>query len=249
MFKQTNTPLVQFVSVVPGLSSIEECRPKPSNKFLPDWWVKTPIKKATSTLNTRDAGNVKNCPSFPDYFSKGFIIPMWTDTVIKYNSKTDVYNWITPSETFQWHNHSNEQFLKDVPFTFLNKKVQFVFKALCPWRIITPKGYSVYQLPLTYHFNNEFAVFPGIIDTDVHHTVHQQLMVFDDDVEIFIKRGTPFVQYVPFKRETQNLDVRDSTEEDTALFNGKDLSFSTKFPGSKQYNTLRKSLLKGDRDE
>ena len=71
-------------------------------------------------------------------------------------------------------------------------------------------------------------------------------MLFRDDTEIFIKRGTPFVQYVPFKRETQKLEVRDSTEQDTKKFINKEMLFLTKFLGSNQYNFLRKTSRKGN---
>ena len=38
MFKnKTRKPLIQFVSNIPGLDEIEECKPKPTNKYIPQW--------------------------------------------------------------------------------------------------------------------------------------------------------------------------------------------------------------------
>ena len=31
-------PEIEFISTVAGLSSIEECVPKPSINFIPSWW-------------------------------------------------------------------------------------------------------------------------------------------------------------------------------------------------------------------
>lgn len=240
MFKSKDEPLIQFVSTVPGLASIEDCLPKPAHKALPDWWTKTPTVKSSVSLDGQVVGNIKTCPALPDYFSQGYIIPMWTDSILRYDSKHNRYEWRVSDSSFSWDIHGGEQLLNHVPFTYLQKKALFVFKAVCPWRVITPKGYSVYQLPLTYHFNNEFSVFPGVIDTDVHHEINQQVMILKDKEEIFIKRGTPLAQYIPYKREKQKIEIRDANDNDKKIFTNYSRLFSTKFPGGNQYNLARK---------
>jgi len=245
VFKKQVTPLIEIVSTVEGLESIDDVLPKPANKFLPEWWKNTPLIEAVVNTDNLIAGNVKNCPSFPDYFSKGIIIPMWTDTYLKYDKITDTFSWRTSSKDFSWNGHSNEQFLNQVPFKFFNQTGKFIFKTECPWNIITPPGYSVYQLPLFYHYTNEFTVFPGVIDTDTHHVINQQVLFTADKDEIFIKRGTPLVQYVPFKREPLKTEIRYQTEEDKKKFNNYKMSFFTQFVGSKEYISKRK---KSERD-
>jgi hypothetical protein len=245
VFKQQVTPLIQIVSTVKGLELVEEALPKPANKFIPEWWRTTPLVETSVTTEEVIVGNVKNCPSFPDYFSKGVIIPMWADTLLKYDRNTNQFSWRTSHPDFSWSVHGNEQFLTHVPFKFFNQTGKFVFKANCPWKIITPPGYSVYQLPLFYHYTNDFTVFPGVIDTDTHHDINQQVLLTADKDEILIKRGTPLVQYVPFKREPLKTEVRYQTEEDKKTFDNYNLSFFTKFPGSKEYASRRK---KSERD-
>ncbi len=240
MFNNKSKPKIKFVSIVPGLSSIDECLPKPANKFLPSWWTKTHTVKSSTSLNSQVIGNVKTCPALPDYFSQGYIVPMWADTIIKYDSKSQIYSWRTSDESFSWQAHTNEQMLQNVPVSFLKEKAYFIFKAICPWRIITPKGYSVYQFPLIYHFNNDITVLPGVIDTDVHHEINQQVLLLKDNKEVFIKRGTPIAQYIPFKRENSIFEIRDASLQDTKLFSDKDRFMTTKFPGSGQYNLMRK---------
>lgn len=240
--KNVEQPLVEFISTVPGLSSIEECLPKQSNKFLPSWWTGLPYRKAQTTLNDETFPNVKACPSFPDYFSQGFILPMWTDTILKYDAKTKIFQWKTSSDHFTWEHHNEDQFLSDVSYTYLSNPVHFIFKAVCPWRLKTPKGYSVYQLPLLYHFNDNISVMPGVIDTDIYHELNQQVMILKESTEIYIKRGTPLAQYIPFKREKALLEIRDSTLEDSKLFKNQKMLFQTKFNASNQYSLIRKSF-------
>jgi hypothetical protein len=216
---------IEFISLVEGLESIEECRPKPAKHFIPEWFKNIPAK-APST--------VKMCPSFTDYFSMGYIMPMWTDIKIQYNKETKDYAWATPDPTFILDVHGNNQLIDHVSPSFLGVDGQFAFKTVSPWKIITPKGWSVLQLPLFYNFNKEFSTFPGIIDTDIFHDLNQQILYHGTGEEINIKRGTPFALYVPFKRDEVYLDadIRYANDEDRKKFNKVDLNFKTMFtPG------------------
>ena len=243
-FSKQITPLVKIISTVPGLATVEDALPKPSSQFIPQWWKQTPLIQTTLTSFEQKSGNVKNCPSFPDYFSKGFIIPMWTDTILRYESDTDSWRWTVSFEEFRFAVHTKEQFLDSVPFNFLNTPAKFVFQAISPWRIVTPPGYSIYQIPLFYHFTNDFTVLPGIVDTDSNHEVNPQIVFLSDKTEFLIKRGTPLAQFIPFKRETQTLEVRDQNDTDKSYFREKTINFDTRFKGSKEY--LKQRRAKGE---
>jgi hypothetical protein len=233
-------PLIQFVSTIPGLSFIDECIPKPALKYIPDWWKETPFIDSTHTMGKVTGGNVKNCPSFMDYFSQGYVLPMWADTILSYDSETKTWAWKSADDKFKWSVHENGQYLNTVSHSFLGSDSYFIFKAQCPWRIITKPGYSTYQLPVFYHFNKDFSVLPGIRDSDTYHQINPQVVIHSDKKEIFIPRGTPLAQYVPFKREKNNGLVRDMEERDSLIFAKDDLRFSTKFTGSNVYVNDRK---------
>jgi len=230
----------KFISTVPHLTSIEECLPKPASRYLPEWWSSMERINPKFTIDATLSGNAKNCPALPDFFSQGYILPMWTDTVLSWNKEREEYAWKTDNEIFTWSIHSQEQFLKHVPFTFLGKKGQFLFRSDCPWKFVTPKGYSTYQLPLFYHFTNDFTVLPGIVDTDVHPIINQQVLLLADEGEVFIKRGTPIAQYIPFKREKHVMETREANEKDLDVFAKQDLNFNTKFHGSNPYLKLKR---------
>jgi hypothetical protein len=218
-------PKIEFVSLVEGLESIEECRPKPAKHFIPQWFKDIP--------NHID-NTVKICPSFPDYFSMGYILPMWTDTKLMFNKEMSRYNWQTPGEPFNVEIHRSDQFTDYVNPSFSGVDGNFIFKTSSPWKIITPKGWSVLQLPLFYHFNKEWSVLPGVIDTDIMHEMNQQILYHGNGSDIEIKRGTPLVLYVPFKRDAMDidLDVRFLNAEDKKTFNSSNLNFKTFFrPG------------------
>lgn len=220
MFKQK--PIIQFVSTMNGLNEIEDCLPRPSNKFIPDWWKSVPSNIERT---------VRNCPSFPDFFSLGYILPMWMDSKISYNPVNTEWNAISSPVFPQWDFHPDIQMRDYSDIKFNGKKPTAIFKAVCPWRVITPPGWSVLQLPLTYHDKQDFAVLPGIIDTDIHHEINQQVMYFGYNEMLFIPQGEPLAMYIPFKRQSINHVVRYQTKKDIDKFNLSWLKVSSKFTG------------------
>jgi hypothetical protein len=228
---------IQFISTVEGLESIEECLPRPAKQFIPKWFKDIPSFVEGVTT-------VKNCPSFPDYFSQGYIIPMWSDVRLKYDENT--WFWHTPRSSMSWDTHGEKQLLDYVDVSFNGIDSQFVFKANCPWRVITPPGWSVLQLPLFYHFNKEWSVLPGVIDTDIHSEINQQVLYHGNGKEILIKRGDPFALYIPFKRSNKlKHKIRYQNEEDKKNIIKNDLKIGLGFRPNGQYRELQRKRDKG----
>jgi len=226
---------IQFISIDESLVSIEDSLPRPAKHFIPKWFKDIPSK---------EIGTVKDCPSFPDYFSQGYIIPMWTDVKMRY--KDGISQFETSAKRFLFETHANEQMIKYKKATFNGIEGQFVFKANCPWRIITPPGWSVLQLPLFYHFNQEWSVLPGVIDTDIHHEINQQILYHGNGKEIIIKCGDPLVLYVPFKRSDKlKHEVRYQTVKERKKFDKDLLILKQSFSPN---GTYRKLQRKRDKD-
>lgn len=241
-FKKDDDPIISFVSTNSSIAEIEETKPKPANLFYPDWWNSIPRKIKHD--DSRFSLTAKACPSFKDYFSNGFILPAWEDTKIKYDSVSDTWN-VEESDArayfeHDWTIHGQTQFLDHVSVKINNLQPTMIFKANSPWRIITKPGWSVMQVPLFYHFNNDFTAIPGIIDTDILHEANIQLLYFGDGKEITIKRGQPLAQYIPFKRESHSYEVRYQTESDVKKVTNSLFSIHSKFVGSGAYRMMQK---------
>ena len=231
---------IEFISIVEGLEDIEECRPKPAKHFVPSWFKDMP--------GMVDSGaTVKHCPSFPDFFSNGYILPMWADIILRYDETTDSWSWNCVSDKFTVDMHNKKQFLEHADVSFNGIKGQFVFKTISPWMIKTPPGWSVLQLPLFYHFNQEWSVLPGIIDTDIHPFINQQVLYHGNNKkEVMIKRGDPFVLYLPFKRDDKlEEEIRYQTEEDRKYLAKTGLYISTKYNPNGLYRGLQRKRDKG----
>ena len=236
MFKNKSKN-IQFISTIEGLESIEESLPRPAKHFIPEWFKDIPS-------NTEYAMTVKTCPSFPDYFSQGYIIPMWCDAKLK--SDKNVWSWETSTPLVSWEHHGEGQFLNYTSASFNGVDGQFVFKAVSPWRIITPPGWSVLQLPLFYHFNQEWSVLPGVVDTDTIHLVNQQVLYHGNGREIQIKMGDPFVLYVPFKRSNKlKHEIRYQTTEEIKKIDKDNLFLKQSFPPNGMYRKMQRKRDKG----
>jgi hypothetical protein len=236
---------IQFVSRVPYLSQIDECVPKPMNKAIPHWWKDTEYNNNHITTDMNDFGNVKHCPSFSDYFSTGYYLPMWADSIISYNRKTEMWSWKTSDKSFVWDYHPTKQFVDIAHPTVYAVEGYAVFKAVSPWSVFTPKGYSLLQFPLFYNFNKDFTVLPGVIATDARHTLNIQILIHSDKEEIFIERGTPLAQYIPVKRnDALSLKYRDANKKDLQKIDSSDMRYHTKFSHRGEYSKIRKQIDK-----
>ena len=248
-FNKTSSIPIDFVCKIPGFETLEVARPQPANKFLPSWWKDTPIDtiKTPHSYFIDEHLTVKACPSFPEYLSNGYILPMWADSVLYYSEESDT--WQTRiGDNAGWENynisaHSNFQFNNHADVSMQGVPSSLTFKFTSPWSIFTPKGYSVMQLPLFYHFNKEFSALPGIIHSDIMHQIFLQVAYQGTGTEIYIPQGTPVVQYIPFKRDTTfKLTVRGETEEDRFEQSKIRTILHSRFPGKGVYKKLKRSV-------
>jgi hypothetical protein len=244
---------VEFFTNNKALLDTPDLHPRPTKVWIPDWFKNLPTH---SELNKEEDGSlseyqtdktVRQCPSFIDYFSHGYVIPMWADLIINYNEKEDYYMYRFAGEQYKLQIHGNGQFLNWVDANFLGNKSNFVFKFISPWTIKTQPGYSVLQMPMFYHFNDKFSVLPGVVDTDIWHEVNQQVVYHGAGKEVFIPRGTPLVQYIPFKREKYEYTVAIESDEVQRSVAKNNLLLDSKFNGA--YNYARRERDKNTSKE
>ena len=223
-------PFIKFINMS---SDLDDCKPIDSKKFIPSWWKNLP-------LTHNGIPTIKNCPSFPDYFGSGYIVPMWLD-VTATPQENDSFLFSKKFAPFPgWDVHPGEQFVEHVPAYVGDRKVTHTLKINCPWHIITSPGYSVMQIPLFYEFNRNWTVLPGIIDTDTHHQINQQVMIHSNLEPIEFKKGQPLALYVPFKRQSYSLESRDATNSDIEYFEKKEEELQKFRKGGNAYRKLQR---------
>ena len=218
---------------------LEIAPPVKASKMIPNWFEKLhtdldvldPQFPKTAPI-TKDymSHTIKKCPAVVDYLAHGFIIPYWTDTIIQ-----------RIGNKFQFEHHQDG--LKDwdgfgqIEFHSFDQLSTFPFKEgdfnegvkfISPWFFKTPPGWSTLFLPPMLHEEDRYTLIPGIVETDVYHQVNFP-SIFHLEGQTIIKRGDPFLHVIPFKRESIDLELRLSTEEDRQLIEDQGMALRSKF--------------------
>ena len=226
--------------------ALKEDYPTPIKLNIPEWY-----KKLEHTLENK---TVKGCMPFLDTLTSGYLLKMPQDFYVRHNviNKNEKGEEFKDSfHTFGLHEtsailyskhinlnssldiHSLKQ-VEGAPFINKNKNLPF-YKILNPWRIKTPKGYSCLFVPPLNNTDDRFSIIPGIVDTDTFPNEINFPIIINGDkypvLETTIKKGTPYVQIIPFKRESWKMTLKPSKQ--------KELQNSRLFLGLKLLNTYK----------
>ena len=209
--------------------SLKQDYPIPSIINIPDWFknLKHDFHKQT----------VKGCMPFLDTLTAGYILKMPQDFYIEHNvTGLDKENAENKGSLQVWGLHRNGEYaseshinlnvvsethstdqLKGSPYIAKNKKLPFP-KVMNPWTIKTPLGYSCLFVPPLNNSDDRFSIIPGIVDTDSFKTEINFPMVINGDkyesLKTIIKKGTPYVQVIPFKRDRWKMEIKSKTQKE-----------------------------------
>ena len=197
--------------------ALKEDYPIPAKLNIPEWF-----KKLEHSLMHK---TIKGCMPFLDSLTSGYILKMPQDLYIRHNvdNKNEKGEEFKDSfQTFGLHDfyavtsakcinintgndaHAIRQ-LEGSPLIKKNKDLPF-YKILNPWKIKTPKGYSCLFVSPLNNSDDRFSIISGIVDTDTFpNEINFPIVLNGDKYPVFedtIKKGTPYVQIIPFKRES-----------------------------------------------
>ena len=188
--------------------------PVPISQNIPDWYKKLKHNIDNKTL--------KGCMPFLDSLTAGYLLKMPQDMILKFNIKKedgerDSFTGFSFSQvealcrSFMLNlndtvnqTHPVHQLGTECPYVKENKS-QPIIKILNPIMIQTPPGYSCLFLPPLHSDEDRFHIIPGIVDTDLYpSTINFPIVVNGskyNELDTIIKRGTPYAQVIPFKRD------------------------------------------------
>jgi len=192
---------------------------------IPDWY-----KKLEHTVGNT---TVKGCMPFLDTLTSGYLFKMPQDLHIKHNVKNE-HNLKDSFQTYGLHSFSHHlndlginlnsgidvhpiHQVEGAPFIEKNKNLPF-YKIINPWKIKTPKGYSCLFVPPLNNTDDRFSIIPGIVDTDTFlNEINFPIIINGDKypiLETIIKKGTPYVQIIPFKRDSWKMNIKSRKTRD-----------------------------------
>jgi hypothetical protein len=211
----------------------EDLRPIPCKLNIPDWY-----KELEHTVQEK---TIKGCMPFLDTLTTGYLLKIPIDVhiahnVLKEDHKASIWEAADnhlPADSKEYINIDSKESNSSHPIRQLGEKCPFVKKnknfpfrkILNPWIIKTPPGYSCLFLPPLNNSDDRFSIIPGIVDTDKYILEVNFPIVFNGDkypiLETTIKKGTPYVQVIPFKRDAwkSKIKVKDKKEVRQERFN------------------------------
>tara|TARA_R100001591_G_scaffold75106_1_gene82970 strand:+ start:739 stop:1485 length:747 start_codon:yes stop_codon:yes gene_type:complete len=214
MFRKT----IEFIANKKYVDSKQD-QPVPIKLNIPEWY-----KKLKHDLSQR---TIKGCMPFLDSLTTGYLLKVPVDIIIKHNVKNeetgerdgfwrtgDIDETLMRQERINVNRpkpdvHSHTQ-LKGSPAVDKNKKLPF-YKISNPWIIKTPPGYSCLFVPPLNNTDDRFSIIPGIVDTDSYkQEVNFPIVINGDKYDVLdtiIKKGTPYVQIIPFKRDNWKMKI------------------------------------------
>ncbi len=217
MFENT----IKFIASDTYVKGSKELYPTPAKTNTPDWY-----KNLKHTIEFK---TVKGCMPFLDSLTAGYILKMPIDYYIAHNIEHEgrMKTGMASSAKKVFGNESinlnygdqethNILQLEGSPLVEKNKFLP-VHKILNPWIIKTPPGYSCLFLPPMNNTDDRFSIIPGIVDTDSFTTQINFPFIVNGDkypnLQTTIKVGTPYVQVIPFKRESWKMKVEGKDEK------------------------------------
>jgi hypothetical protein len=198
---------------------LKEDHPTPIKNNVPNWY-----KKLKHTFFEK---TVKGCMPFLDTLTSGYLLKIPQDIVVKHNvlnekNVLDSYQFVDPLDVVLMQTkqinlifehkaaHHPIRQMEGSPLVEKNKGLSF-HKIINPWTITTPPGYSCLFLPPMNNQDDRFSILPGIVDTDKFYQEVNFPIVFNCDkyetLDTILKKGTPYVQVIPFKRESWKMKV------------------------------------------
>lgn len=193
--------------------------PTPISEHIPDWWRDMPKTVASGGKVQPPQVTIRSCVPFLDTLRTGYTIPMWCDLAIGLDADDNAMLEWRPNrdpeavaEERRWDGFTNPQTGTGMPGTE-NVENPNSFLLINPWQIKTPEGYSCLLMPVL-NANLPLQFSAGIVNTDSYHNKINFPFFIKEKWRGVVKKGTPLIHIIPFKRDEWEHDVKVMTEDD-----------------------------------
>jgi hypothetical protein len=222
--------IIEFSAREDYLLQIDYPKPEPISLNLPDWYKNLKYGKGNLT--------VKGCVPFLESLTTGYVLKLPQDFHLKFNFDTEKNGKKVKDTTIEAPN-AQLRFLANIngvglnlnhsdpethdPFQvegseFNKKNLGYkIGKFLNPWVIKTPPGYACLFIPPLNNQDDRFSIISGIVDTDKFYSQVNFPFIINGDkyktLDTILKRGTPYVQVIPFKKESWKMQIKKIEEK------------------------------------
>jgi hypothetical protein len=168
-----------------------------ANKAIPDWFKALPTPQYKGPSSKENVRNLKECVAFLKYFSKGFVLPLWSDLFLEIGPKG------TTQYRYQYSDCSSEIDIHDENSSnkaILDSEYQHL-KLISPWVIRCDEEVDFIALQPEWHFDklNFSHVLSGVMDFKVNAATNVNMYVKrqKEQQNFLLKVNTPIYHFVP----------------------------------------------------
>lgn len=202
----------------------------------------------------KEQGSLRRCAGTVDMLSAGITIPCWTNFDFKYDEKDQ--SWHNRGGNFGGVGNSPNDIgvvgsfpyasTGECPMSSIRKiETSDYPKLVNPWKMETAPGWSSLLMPIYWEPNENYQVIPAIVHTDFYHTINIVLNLLSDK-PFTIKYGTPLVQIIPFKRDSDFESITFEDESNYKYVNSKGFGFGHIFPINGTSGPYRREKIRID---
>lgn len=196
--------LIKFIpNVKPGLEEYLKYVdiPKPSSKFIPEWWKDQELLTNSKEINAIPQFSFKACVPFLDSLMMGYMIHTQQDINVSYVDNAPFLQWKTEPSPLVFREDA-----QNLPIPAGHSTSHFAWVFTCG--IEMPPGYSLLITHPLNRFDLPFTTLSGIIDQG-NPWGGQFTFWMKDGFTGVIPKGTPIAQIIPFKRENWKSEKAD----------------------------------------
>lgn len=187
-----------------------------ANKHLPSWWKALPKTVQKPDNPALQVSTMKHCAGFTDLFSKGFMLPLWSDLSLTIGGQREdsshQYRYqFADGESYIDH-HAEFEWGGTYPLTHYQH-----LKMLSPWRIVCNEDINFLVLQPTWTIKNPEEMFipPGMLNfkyqcgTNINMFYKRK----PEDTVYMLEHGQPLLHFVPLTERKIKLQLHLVSEE------------------------------------
>lgn len=220
---------VVFRSFRPWLNEKSKSVPSSTTDVIPKWYkeadrfAKNPITQeyypASKNIcpfpkegTTNDYGKIptwKACPAIMDAFSTGYVFKTPCDITFFINSQGSIDVKVSDPRHQDFCSKRSPMAQFEHPDGYYKEH----FAWYLDWGLELPEGYSALFMTPMNRFDLPFLNTTGIVDCDKVHLLGTFPFFIPKGWEGTIPAGTPYMQFLPFKRENWNHEIEFQTSK------------------------------------
>lgn len=191
-----------------------------ANKFIPEWFKELPrpdVYGIDDDFELIQESNLKECVGFTNYFSKGFILPLWSDLLLEISEKGNSrYKWAYSDGISELETHDERSNGKH----FLDTEYQHL-KLDSPWRFKCTENIQFLTVEPEWYFDKlqSIHILSGVLDfqTNSATSVNMYVKRQQNHQKILLSSGLPIYHFVPLTEKKIDLKIHLVSKEKKQL--------------------------------